>query len=272
MKVVLLAGGFGSRLAEETTVRPKPMVNIGCKPIIEHIMDWYMHFGYNEFIICLGYKGSEITSYFKDYHINNASITIDYNGKIESLERKSKKWKITLAQTGIDTQTAGRIKKIKKFINKNENFFMTYGDGLSNIDINRLNNFHLKNKKIATLSAVRPLARFGAVDIKEGIVRRFEEKPIDESGWINGGFFVLNEKVINYIKDFNEAWEEGPIKRLVNDNQLSAYKHNGFWQPMDTLREKKLLTQIWNTGSAPWKVDDYKNEIINFTGIKKKCI
>jgi len=264
MKVVLLAGGYGSRLAEETIIRPKPMIEIGGIPILEHIMNWYMHFGYNEFIICLGYKGKEIINYFKDYYINNASIIIDSNGKIETIEKKQKDWKITLVQTGVETQTAGRIKKIGKFLNRDENFFMTYGDGLSNINLKELYDFHEKRKKIATLSAVRPLARFGAVEIQEdGLIKDFNEKPINETGWINGGFFVLSQSVLQYIHKSSEPWEVGPIKRLVQDGQLSAYKHKGFWQPMDTLREKHLLCELWNSGKAPWKVISNSESVVN---------
>ena len=260
MKVVLLAGGLGSRLAEETKIRPKPMVEIGGIPIIEHIMHWYMKYGYNEFIICLGYKGSEIINYFKDYQFKNSTIVIETNGKIETIEKKTNPWKIILAQTGLKTQTAGRIKKIRKFLNPNEDFFMTYGDGLCNIDLNQLYTFHKKGKKLATLTAVKPLARFGALDLdRKGNVKDFVEKPLNESGWINGGFFVLSEKAINYIHSYNEAWETGPISRLVNNNQLMAFKHDGFWQPMDTLREKNLLCEMWQDGSAPWKISNPKN-------------
>lgn len=265
MKVVLLAGGLGSRLAEETKIKPKPMVKIGEKPIIEHIMRWYMSFGYCEFIICLGYKGSQIIDYFKNYHLRNSTITIDNNGKLETLEHKVQPWKIILAQTGIKTQTAGRIKKIKKFLKKDENFFMTYGDGLSDINLNKLYKFHNKNKKLATLTAVKPLPRFGALKLNAfNNVTDFNEKPISEGGWINGGFFVLSEKVIDYIKSYDEAWEHGPLKRLVNKDQLMAYKHNGFWQPMDTLREKNILCELWKNNSAPWKVINNKRKIIPF--------
>ncbi len=268
MKVVLLAGGLGSRLAEETQVRPKPMVEIGGIPIIEHIMNWYMQYGYNEFIICLGYKGSEIINYFKDYQLKNSTVVIEDSGKIETIEKKSKPWKIILAQTGNETQTAGRIKKIRSFLKPNEDFFMTYGDGLSDINLKKLYNFHKKNKKLATLTAVKPLARFGALELtKNGMVEKFIEKPINESGWINGGFFVLSEKAINFVHKYDEAWENGPITRLVEKKQLAAFKHNGFWQPMDTLREKNLLCDLWNKNAAPWKVTRDKSKIIKFKKI-----
>ncbi|MBJ57200.1 MAG: glucose-1-phosphate cytidylyltransferase [Rickettsiales bacterium] len=262
MKVVLLAGGFGSRLAEETSIKPKPMVEIGNRPIIEHIMNWYMKFGYSEFIICLGYKGSDIINYFRDYQLKNSTIVIDSNGRLETIEKQNQPWKIILAQTGIDTQTAGRIKKIRKFLNPNEHFFMTYGDGLSNVDLDKLYKFHKKNKKLATLTAVRPLARFGALDLSDnGTVNDFIEKPKNESSWINGGFFVLSEKVIDYIESYDEPWENGPINRLVMDSQLMAYKHDGFWQPMDTLREKNILCDLWEKDKAPWKVKTNKKII-----------
>lgn len=255
MKVVLLAGGYGSRLAEETSIKPKPMVEIGGIPIIEHIMNWYMAFGYNEFIICLGYKGAEIISYFKDYNLRNSTCVISENGKIETLTTSKKSWKIILAQTGINTQTAGRIKKISKFLGEDENFMMTYGDGLCNVNIQNLYEFHNKNKKLGTVTAVKPLARFGAMDINKNTVEDFIEKPKSESGWINGGYFVLSKKILNYINNYNESWENGPLPRLVKDRELSAFKHEDFWQPMDTLREKQLLCNLWEKGKAPWNVN-----------------
>ena len=262
MKVVLLAGGLGSRLAEETKVRPKPMVEIGGIPIIEHIMNWYMKYGYTEFIICLGYKGSEIINYFKDYHLKNSTVVIDTNGRVETVEKKSRPWKIILAQTGLDTQTAGRIKKIRKFLKPQEDFFMTYGDGLSDINLDKLYHFHKQSKKLATLTAVKPLARFGALDLTmNGSVKDFIEKPINGSNWINGGFFVLSEKAIDFVNSYNEAWETGPIKRLVSKKELVAYKHKGFWQPMDTLREKNILCDMWNKDTAPWKVKHEKKKV-----------
>ena len=265
MKVVLLAGGLGSRLAEETHIRPKPMVEIGGVPIIEHIMNWYMKFNYKEFIICLGYKGDEIISYFKDYHLKGSSVVISENGKIETINGYKKPWKISLVQTGENTQTAGRINRIRDYLKPNETFFMTYGDGLSDININKLLENHKKNKKLATVTAVRPLARFGALDIKDSNVESFTEKPINEVGWINGGFFVLSERALNFINNDNEPWEIGPLNRLVKENQLAAYKHHGFWQPMDTLREKQFLCNLWENGKAPWNTNSKENKnIINF--------
>ena len=265
MKVVLLAGGFGSRLAEETAVKPKPLVEIGGIPIIEHIMNWYMSFGYNEFIICLGYKGSEIISYFKEYNLRNSTCIISEDGKIETLSTNKKKWKITLAQTGIKTQTAGRLKKISKFLHKNEKFMMTYGDGLADVNLHKLEKFHKDNNKLATVTAVRPLARFGAMELKSDNVINFMEKPKTESGWINGGFFVLSYDVLQYINNCMEPWESGPIPRIVSRGQLAAFKHEGFWQPMDTLREKQILNDLWLKGNAPWKSFKYNDKkILNF--------
>ena len=262
MKVVILAGGLGTRLAEETLVKPKPMVEIGGIPMIEHIMNWYMKYNFNEFIICLGYKGHEIISYFKDYNLKNSNITISSNGRIETINSSSKPWKINLIQTGENTQTGGRIKKIANHLKDNEQFFMTYGDGLSNVDLNKLLEFHNNQKKLATITAVRPLARFGALEINKNKVSSFKEKPISESGWINGGFFVLSKKAIKYIDNFLEPFETGALPRLAAKKELSAFKHEGFWQPMDTLREKLLLNDLWETGKAPWQVNKRKIEKI----------
>ena len=258
MKVVLLAGGFGSRLAEETVIRPKPLVEIGGIPIIEHIMNWYMSYGYNDFVICLGYKGSDIIAYFKDYYIKNSSCVISENGKIETFNNNYKPWKITLVQTGVKTQTAGRLKKIKPFLKEDESFMMTYGDGLSNVNINKLISHHKKNKKLATVTAVRPLARFGAMDIQNNLVQNFTEKPKSESGWINGGYFVLSKKALDFIKSDNEPWEVGPLPKISKKGELTAFKHDGFWQPMDTLREKQMLSKLWDTKKAPWIVSENK--------------
>ena len=262
MKVVILAGGLGSRLAEETSIRPKPMVEIGGIPIIEHIMNWYMAFGHYEFIICLGYKGSDIISYFKDYNLRNSTCIISAENKIQTLRESKKPWKITLAQTGKNTNTAGRVKKIGRFLDKDETFMMTYGDGLSDVNINDLVAYHHTTKKLATVTAVRPLARFGAIDLDKGMVKSFIEKPKTSSGWVNGGFFVLSQKSIQYINSCNESWEKGPLPRLVKAQSLAAYKHEGFWQPMDTLREKQILCDLWDKGKAPWKVFSQKSKNI----------
>ena len=262
MKVVILAGGLGSRLAEETSIKPKPMIEIGNIPIIEHIMNWYMSFGHFEFIICLGYKGAEIISYFKEYNERNSSCIITEQGKLETINHSKKKWKIILAQTGLKTQTAGRIKKINKFLKKDEDFLMTYGDGLCDVNINDLIAYHNINKKLATVTAVRPLARFGAIDLDQGLVKNFIEKPKTTSGWVNGGFFVLSQKTIQFINSCSEAWESGPLPRLVKDQNLAAYKHEGFWQPMDTLREKHILCDLWDRGKAPWRTNINKSKNI----------
>ena len=267
MKVVILAGGFGSRLAEETSIKPKPMVEIGDTPIIEHIMNWYMSFGHYEFIICLGYKGSDVISYFKEYNERNSTCIITEQGKLETINHSKKPWKIILAQTGLKTQTAGRIKKINKFLNKGEDFLMTYGDGLSNVNINNLVSFHNSSKKIATVTAVRPLARFGAIELDKGIVKNFIEKPKTESGWVNGGYFVLSQKIMQYISSCNESWETGPLPKLVKERKLVAYKHEDFWQPMDTLREKQILCDLWEKGKAPWRVNS--NKIKNIYPLNK---
>ena len=254
MKVVILAGGLGSRLAEETSVRPKPMVEIGGIPIIEHIMNWYMAFGFNDFIICLGYKGSNIISYFKDYNLKNGTCIISSDGKIETINKNKKEWKLTLAQTGINTQTAGRVKKIGKFLAKDEPFMLTYGDGLSNVNILKLLSFHKKHKKLATVTAVRPLARFGAIDIENNLVKSFIEKPKSESGWINGGFFVVEPEVLKLIERENQTWEYDILPELAKNSSLGYFKHNGFWQCMDTLRDKNTLEIQWNNNKAPWKL------------------
>ena len=267
MKVVILAGGMGTRLVEETSIKPKPMVEIGGVPILEHIMNWYMKYNFNEFIICLGHKGYDIISYFKDYNIKNSSLIISENGKLETINSNKKPWKIILAQTGEKTQTGGRIKKIANYLKDDEPFFMTYGDGLSDINLSKLLDFHNKNKKLATVTAVRPLARFGALEILDNAVSNFVEKPISESGWINGGFFVLSKKTIKYIENCLEPWETGALPRLAKKNQLSAFRHEGFWQPMDTLREKQLLNNLWEKGKAPWKTT--KKEVHKVVPFKK---
>jgi len=256
MKVVILAGGLGTRLSEETEVKPKPMVEIGGMPILWHIMKIYSTQGFNEFIICLGYKGFLIKEYFANYFLHLSDITIGLStGKIEVHNCKSEDIKMTLIDTGINTQTGGRIKRIGNFID-NKTFMLTYGDGLANIDLIDLLNFHKKNKKIATVTAVRPPGRFGSLILDNDEVVEFVEKPLGDGGWINGGFFVLEPEVLNYIKDDNTFWEREPMVNLASDKQLSAYKHTGFWKPMDTLRDKNELENLWNSGQAPWKIWD----------------
>ena len=255
MKVVILAGGFGTRLSEETINIPKPMVEIGGKPILWHIMKIYSYYGYNEFIICLGYKGYIIKEYFINYFMHMSDISVDLaNGEIEVHNSHAENWKVTLVDTGLNTMTGGRIKRIKKYLN-NETFMMTYGDGVGDVNIKELVNFHKSHGKLATLTAVQPSGRFGALEIIEtNKVQSFVEKPAGDGAWINGGFFVLEPDVINYIQDDSTTWEKEPLENLTKKSQLFAYKHEGFWKPMDTLRDKKELEELWSKGEAPWKI------------------
>lgn len=255
MKVVILAGGVGTRLSEETEIKPKPMVEIGGMPILWHIMKIYSSQGYNEFIICLGYKGFLIKEYFANYFLHLSDVTIELStGKITVHDCKSEKIKMTLIDTGINTQTGGRIKRVMKYIG-NETFMLTYGDGLADINIKNLLKLHKENKKLATVTAVRPPGRFGSIILgNNSEVLKFEEKPLGDRSWINGGFFVLESEVFNYINDDNTYWEREPMVNLASEGQLSAYKHEGFWKPMDTLRDKTELENLWNSGKAPWKI------------------
>jgi glucose-1-phosphate cytidylyltransferase len=255
MKLVILAGGLGSRISEESIIKPKPLIEIGSKPIIWHVMKYYACFGVKEFIICCGYKGYLIKEYFANYFLHTSDVTINFaTNKTKVLKKSNDKWIVTLVDTGETTQTGGRIKKIKKYIGKDENFFMTYSDGLSNINIYEELKFHKKNNTIATLASVRPPGRFGSLVKKNGTVEKFSEKPQGDGSWINAGFFILNKKIFNYIDGDETVWEQEPLKSLVKINQLSAFEHNGFWQPMDTLREKNLLEKLWSDGNAPWKI------------------
>jgi len=257
MKVVILAGGLGTRLSEETDIRPKPMVEIGGKPILWHIMKTYSFYGYNDFIICLGYKGQVIKDFFVNYLINNSSISVNLsNNAINYYSNVSEKWNIELVDTGENTLTGGRIKKIEHLINE-DNFFLTYGDGVSDININSLLEFHKVNNKFCTVSAVKPNARFGVLNINENnLVTKFSEKRDEDVNWINGGYFVCNRDVFNYIDENNddEIWESAPLENLAKDNQLVAYQHNGFWRPMDSLKDKKDLNELWNMNEAKWKI------------------
>ena len=253
MKAVILAGGLGTRISEETALKPKPMIEIGGKPILWHIMKIYSHYGVNEFIICCGYKGYMIKEYFANYFLHQSDVTIDLiSNKMEIHKKRAEPWKITLIDTGEHTMTGGRIKKLKNYFN-DEDFCLTYGDGLANINIKQLINFHKKHGKLATITSVHPPGRFGAVEIKNSQVTSFIEKPIGESGYINGGFFVLNSKVIDYIKGYDTIWEKEPLSNLSRDGELMAFEHKNFWQPMDTLREKNYLENLWNSNKAPWK-------------------
>ena len=255
MKVVILAGGLGTRLAEETSIKPKPMVEIGGYPIIWHIMKLYSFYGINDFIICCGYKGYVIKEFFFNYalHMSDLSIDLDENN-ITILKKSREKWKVTLIDTGLKTLTGGRIKRVQEHIN-NETFCLTYGDGLSNIDIEDLLSFHNNHKKLATITAVQPAGRFGSLSFSDDLtVNYFKEKPLGQEGWVNGGFFVLEPEIFNYIKDDNTIWENEPLLNLSLEKNLVAYKHKGFWQPMDTLRDKLILEESWKKGQANWKV------------------
>ncbi len=257
MKVVLFAGGLGTRISEETDARPKPMVEIGGKPVLWHIMKIYSHYGFNEFIVCLGYKGYIIKEYFMNYFLHNSDITIDLkNNTTEIHGSNTESFKVTLVETGLTTKTAGRLKQVQKYVG-NEDFMLTYGDGVGDVDIKSLLAFHKANNKIATVTAVQMDARFGGMDLADnGDVVSFREKAKDESKWINGGFFVLKPEVFNYLEgDMNNMmWEDEPLEKLTNDNQLAAYRHKGFWKPMDALRDKLELESLWQTNKAKWKI------------------
>jgi len=254
LKVVILAGGFGSRLQEETTVRPKPMVEIGGKPILWHILNIYSAYGFNEFVLALGYKGEAVKEYFLNFYALNNDLTVDLaDGKSEIHEGKQPNWKINLVDTGPNTMTGGRIKRLQSWIG-NETFMATYGDGLADISISELVAFHKSHGKIATLSAVRPPARFGGLRIEGGRVAEFVEKPQSGEGWINGGFFVLEPQIFDYIAGDETSFEWEPMQKLASDGQLMAYQHDGFFQPMDTIRERNILEKLWSSGKAPWKM------------------
>lgn len=254
MKVVILAGGFGTRLAEETDRIPKPMVTIGTKPILWHIMKIYEQFGLNDFIICAGYKASTIIEYFANYQLHNSNISVDLEtNTITYLKAPSEKWKVKIIDTGENVETGGRLLRIRDYLTPNESFCMTYGDGISNVNITKLIDFHKKNKTEATLTAVRPLSRFGTVDIKIDRVHSFSEKPISGESFINGGFFVLESSIFKLIENDHTIWEHGPLEALAKKGQLGAYLHTEFWHPMDTLRDRRYLEQLWNSGKAPWK-------------------
>ena len=254
MKVLILCGGFGSRLQEETMLKPKPMVEIGKQPILWHIMKIYTAFGYKEFILALGYKGEVIKDYFLNYYYFRNSFSMHLaNGHVNVHNGSQEDWLIHLIDTGVHTQTGGRIKRLAPWIG-NETFMMTYGDGVADIDLRKLVAFHRRHGKLATITAVRPPARFGRLTFAGDLVTKFVEKPQIGEGWINGGFFVLEPEVLNYIKGDETHWEWEPLEHLAEEGQLVAYRHEGFWQPMDTLREKRLLNELWNKGEAPWKV------------------
>jgi glucose-1-phosphate cytidylyltransferase len=255
MKAVLLAGGLGFRLREETQLRPKPMVEVGGRPLIWHIMKIYSHYGIHDFILCLGYLGYVIKEYFHNYALHMSDVTVNVaKGTTEIHENYAEPWRITLVDTGEGTMTGGRIRRIRRYLEQDDAFCLTYGDGVANIDIGRLLEFHRAHGRLATVTAVRPPARFGAMQIEDGIVSSFQEKPLGESGWINGGFFVLSPKVIDYIDGDATTWEREPLERLAREGNLCAYRHDDFWHPMDVLRDKLHLEDLWARGVAPWKI------------------
>jgi glucose-1-phosphate cytidylyltransferase len=255
MKVVILAGGVGSRLSEETQSRPKPMVEIGGRPILWHLMKFYAAQGYTDFVICLGYRGYQIKEYFNNMFLHDANVTIDMRGNTRTFHQSvAEPWVVSLVETGVDTLTGGRLKRIRDFLDADEPFFMTYGDGLSNIDLAAQVAFHCSHAKQATVTAVIPPGRFGALELDGPAVRRFVEKPPGDNTFINGGFFILHPSVIDRIEGDNTAWEVGPLDGLAADGELMAYRHTGFWQAMDTLRDKNALEDLWRNGRAPWKI------------------
>jgi glucose-1-phosphate cytidylyltransferase len=255
MKAVILAGGLGTRLAEETGLRPKPMVEIGGRPILWHIMQIYAAHGINEFIIALGYKSEIIKEYFLNFYAINNDLTIDLSsGSTIIRQGKQPNWKVHLVDTGLHTQTGGRLGRLKDWIEPDEDFCFTYGDGVSSVNIAHSIDFHRRHGKLATVTTVRPPARFGGIQFDGDRVAEFTEKPQSGEGWINGGFFVLNGKVLAYLDGDETIWERAPLERLALDSQLMAFRHEGFWQPMDTIREKTLLEELWASGKAPWKV------------------
>jgi glucose-1-phosphate cytidylyltransferase len=255
MKVVLLAGGYGTRLAEETLTRPKPMIEIGGLPLLLHIMKIYSHYGFNDFIVCLGYMGYYIKEYFSNYGLHRANVIFNFaKGTSHYFDSVVEPWCVSLIDTGLDTMTGGRLRRVRQYVG-DEPFMLSYGDGVADIDIASLVRFHRSHGRAATVTAVQPPGRFGALELGEGgTVQAFREKPQDEVGWINGGFFVLEPTVFDLLEDDRTVWERKPLTTLADSGQLMAYKHLGFWQPVDTLREKKSLEELWNSGSAPWKV------------------
>lgn len=254
MKVVILAGGLGTRLAEETTIRPKPMVEIGGRPILDHIMQWYAHYGFKEFVIALGYKGEQIKQYFLNYYALNSDISVSLkDGNVMVHDRDRDDWVVHLIDTGHGTFTGGRISRLRRFLTE-DTFMLTYGDGLGDVNLHALLTFHQAHGKKATLTAVKPPSRFGGLALTENRVQQFIEKPPAGEGYINGGFFVLNRSVLDMLHDDSPMWELDPLESLAMDGELMAYKHDGFWQAMDNMREKQLLEELWHSGSAPWRV------------------
>lgn len=253
MKAVILAGGLGTRISEESQTRPKPMIEIGGRPILWHIMKMFSHHGVNDFIICLGYRGYVIKEYFSNYFLHMSDVTFDMrHNKVEVHERRAEPWSVTLVDTGVNTMTGGRLKRVRQFLGE-EDFFFTYGDGVSDIDITALKAFHQNHGKLATITAVQPPGRYGALSLTaDNVVEGFVEKPKSGEGFINGGFFVLSPEVVDYISGDEMPWEQEPVTRLANEGQLNAFKHHGFWHPMDTLRDKNRLESLYANGEAPW--------------------
>lgn len=258
MKVVILAGGFGTRLSEETLVRPKPMVEIGGKPILWHIMKIYSHYGLKDFVICLGFKGYLIKEYFANYCLHTSDVTFDLaTNTMITHQRETEDWRVTLVDTGMDSQTGGRLGRVRKYLEGDEPFCFTYGDGVADIRIDQLIEFHRQHGKLATVTAMQPPGRFGALRLAgESEVTGFQEKPVGDGGWINGGFFVVSPEVLKLIRSDQTTWEHDPLESLAATGQLAAYKHPGFWQPLDTLRDKNHLEALWQRGDAPWKLWD----------------
>lgn len=255
MKTIILAGGLGTRLSEETGLKPKPMVEVGGHPMLWHIMNIYAAAGFTEFLVALGYKGEFIKDYFLNFQARNANLTIDLQkGGVEVHQGQGLDWCVHLVDTGTETQTGGRVKRLGAWLGEDDTFMLTYGDGVANVDLKSLVAFHKAHGKLATVTAVRPPARFGGLALDGDRVALFSEKPQVGEGWINGGFFVLDRRVLDYIEGDSTFWEKEPLERLVAEGQLMAFKHPGFWQPMDTIREKQLLEKLWDSGQAPWKV------------------
>ena len=254
MKAVILAGGYGTRISEETQGKPKPMIEIGNMPILWHIMKNYSFYGINDFLICCGYKGYVIKEYFANYFLHTSDVTIDVkNNKMDVHKKFGEPWKVTLIDTGIETMTGGRLKRIKSYVD-DSSFCFTYGDGVSNVNISELLQFHEEKQTIATITAIQPPGKFGRLNLDQNRVKSFEEKPDGDGGWVNGGFFVLEPQVFDYLGDDSTIWEREPLEKLAKNNQLSAYKHKGFWHPVDTLWDKNYLEKLWKDGNPPWKI------------------
>jgi glucose-1-phosphate cytidylyltransferase len=254
VKAVILAGGMGTRISEETNIRPKPMVEIGGRPVLWHIMKTYSAHGVNDFIICLGYKGYMIKEYFANYFLHMSDVTFDMaSNRMDVHQKNAEPWRVTLVDTGEETMTGGRIKRVGRYLDGSD-FCMTYGDGVSDVNLGKLIEFHRAQGRLATVTAIQPPGRFGALDMQDNLITSFQEKPQGDGSWINGGYFVLSPKVLDYIEGDDTIWERAPMERLARERQLAAYKHPGFWQCMDTLRDRNLLETHWQSGRAPWKV------------------